>query len=160
MFFLKGRDDCRMRCYLCQCCCEGVADKAQCVNEGNRLEKRTEGIPRFKVIWTNILVWYIFPNASVKSTDYMYVQVNIIFKLICRLLFIFFPFQICVYLCACLKSLPGWEGGEKPAFCVVCTQFLGHFLTFSHHYRHPSSTSDPGMLVHGKVWAQSVGRPK
>lgn len=51
-------------------------------------------------------------------------------------------------MCVCLsQKLLGWTGGEKPSFCVGCPHFLGHFLTFSHHYRHPSSTSDPGMPV-------------
>lgn len=44
--------------------------------------------------------------------------------------------NICV--CVCLsQKLPGWTGGEKPSFSVGCPHFLGHFLTFSHHYRHP-----------------------
>lgn len=42
----------------------------QCVNEGNRPEKRrTGGISWFEVTWTTILVCYIIPNAPVKSTD-------------------------------------------------------------------------------------------
>lgn len=51
---------------------------------------------------------------------------------------------MCVYLS---QKLPGWKGGEKPSFSVGCTRFLGHLLTFSHPYRHPSSTSNPGMPV-------------
>lgn len=64
-----------------------------------------------------------------------------------------------VFVCVSVsQKLPGWKGGEKPSFPVACTPFLGHFLTFSHHYRHPSTTSDLGMLVclgrgEHRVWA-------
>lgn len=47
MVFLQGKEDYRMRCYLCQCCCKGVADKIAESVQIRGTDQKREGLRKY-----------------------------------------------------------------------------------------------------------------